>query len=285
MKRRCFDKRHRDYPRYGGRGVTVCDRWCASIEAFATDIGPRPSNKHTVDRYPDRRGNYEPGNVRWATQAEQAQNRDPSRSPPRVYARLKPNRDSKHARKHLQRLKKKGLVLVIGPNTSQAIAPHAAERSWVMFVQIAPPMGGGPIKIEGVRGAKIGERLVSISVENPYPSYLIGLLEAPTPHQQAHAIAAQFAAHHMHDGWFEPAPALMQLVQEYGQSALGQLLAQTRPGAVDGQVVDIESLAAILNVSVRTVRRLVENDGIPHMRVGKQLRFVVADVLAAMQMT
>lgn len=154
-----------------------------------------------------------------------------------------------------------------------------------MFVQISPPVGTGPIKIEGVRGAKIGERLLAISVENPYPSYLIGLVEAPSPYQQAHAIAAQFAEHHMHDGWFEPAPALVQLVQQFGQSALGALLAQTRPGAVDGQIVDIDEIARVLGVSVRTVRRLVEADGIPHMRVGKQLRFVVADVLAAMQMS
>lgn len=151
-----------------------------------------------------------------------------------------------------------------------------------MFVQIAPPVGSGPIKIEGVRGAKIGERLLSISVENPYPSYLIGLIESASPHQQAHAIATQFAAQHMHDGWFEPIAPLLQLVQEFGQAALGELLAQTRPGAVDGQVVDVESIAALLNISVRTVRRLVENDAIPHLRVGKQLRFVVADVIAAM---
>lgn len=155
-----------------------------------------------------------------------------------------------------------------------------------MFVQISPPPSGiGPIKIEGIRGAKIGGRLLSISVENPYPSYLVGLIEAASPHQQAHAIATQFSQHHMHDGWFEPAPALVQFVQEHGQQALSELLAQTRPGAVDGQIVDIENIAAILNVSVKTVRRLVEADGIPHMRVGKQLRFVVADVLAAMQMS
>jgi len=177
-------------------------------------------------------------------------------------------------------------VIIVGPNTSQALSPHAAERSWVMFVQIAPPTGAaGPVKIEGVRGAKIGDRLLTISAENPYPSYLIGLIESASPHQQAHAIASQFAEHHMHDGWFEPAPTLLRFVQSYGQRALGELLAQTRPGAVDGQIVDIEEIARILNVSVRTVRRLVEADGIPHMRVGKQLRFVVADVLAAMQLS
>jgi excisionase family DNA binding protein len=175
-------------------------------------------------------------------------------------------------------------VLIVGPNTSQALAPHAAERSWVMFVQISPPVGAvGPIKIEGVRGARIGERLTSISVENPYPAYLIGLIESAVPHEQAHAIAAQFAQHHLHDGWFTPVPALLQAIQQGAQRALSELLAITRPGAVDGQIVDTNAIAQILGVSVPTVRRLVDADAIPHLRVGKQLRFVVADVLAAMQ--
>lgn len=154
----------------------------------------------------------------------------------------------------------------------------------MVFVQIKPPSGQGPIKIEGVRGAKIGERLVTISVENPYPTYLIGLIEAASPHEMAHHIAAQFAEHHMHDGWFRPVPQLVQLVQQHGQQALGELLAVTRPGGVNDQLVDVDQIAAILGVSARTVYRLVEADGIPHMRVGKQLRFSVADVLAAMNL-
>lgn len=153
-----------------------------------------------------------------------------------------------------------------------------------MFVQIRVPSGVGPIKIEGVRGAKIGERLIAISVENPYPAYLIGLIEAPTPHQAAHTIAAQFAGSHMHDGWFEPAPGLVQLIQQHGQAALGELLAVTRPGGVEGQIVDVDGIAQILGVSTRTIYRLVDGDGIPHMRVGKQLRFSVSDVLAAMNL-
>lgn len=153
-----------------------------------------------------------------------------------------------------------------------------------MFVQIKPPSGQGPIKIEGIRGAKIGERLVAISVENPYPAYLIGLIEAASPHEMAHNIAAQFAEHHMHDGWFEPTAPLVQLVQQHGQHALGELLAVTRPGGVDDQLVDVDQIATILGVSTRTIYRLVEADGIPHMRVGKQLRFSVNDVLAAMNL-
>lgn len=154
-----------------------------------------------------------------------------------------------------------------------------------MFTQIAPPAGLGPIKIEGVRGNKIGERLLAISVENPYPAYLIGLVESASPYQQAHAIAEQFVEHHLHDGWFEPAPLLLQLVQQHGQPALAELLAQTRPGAVEGQIVDVEQMAELLGVSIGTVRNLVGRDAIPHLRVGRQLRFVVADVLRAMNMS
>lgn len=60
---------------YGGRGVKVCDRWLASFADFLADVGPRPSDKHSLDRFPNNVGNYEPGNVRWATQKQQMNNR------------------------------------------------------------------------------------------------------------------------------------------------------------------------------------------------------------------
>jgi hypothetical protein len=79
MKDRCFRPSHPSFHNYGGRGVTVWDRWINSFEDFlayvVAHVGLRPSAKHSLDRYPNKNGNYEPGNIRWATQREQAQNR------------------------------------------------------------------------------------------------------------------------------------------------------------------------------------------------------------------
>lgn len=73
MLQRCENPKRKDYPRYGGRGITVCARWRDSFDAFLADMGDRPSTKHSIDRR-DGDGNYEPSNCRWATATEQARN-------------------------------------------------------------------------------------------------------------------------------------------------------------------------------------------------------------------
>lgn len=76
---RCMRPQNKNYKFYGARGVTICNHWLESFENFYADVGPRPSADHSLDRYPDNKGNYEPGNVRWATIQQQGRNKRSNR--------------------------------------------------------------------------------------------------------------------------------------------------------------------------------------------------------------
>lgn len=78
MRNRCRNPRMECYPRYGGRGIKVCERW-DSFALFLADMGERPSRTHTLDRR-DNDGNYEPGNCHWTTYREQRRNQTRNRA-------------------------------------------------------------------------------------------------------------------------------------------------------------------------------------------------------------
>lgn len=73
MRQRCNNPRAKGYEDYGGRGITVCERWQQSFDNFVTDMGEPPTKGHTLDRRENDKG-YSPDNCRWATKLEQQQN-------------------------------------------------------------------------------------------------------------------------------------------------------------------------------------------------------------------
>lgn len=78
MKSRCYVKSNVGYRYYGGRGITVCNRWVSSFENFLSDMGTRPSPQHSLDRI-DPDGHYSPSNCRWALRTTQDNNRRSNR--------------------------------------------------------------------------------------------------------------------------------------------------------------------------------------------------------------
>lgn len=73
MRRRCYDSSNIGYRNYGGRGITVCERWKNSFANFYVDMGDKPSPKHSLGRV-DNDSNYEPNNCRWETHTQQKRN-------------------------------------------------------------------------------------------------------------------------------------------------------------------------------------------------------------------
>lgn len=99
MRQRCYNPKDHKYPNYGGRGITVCERWNSDFAAFLADMGPRPSPTHSINRI-NNDGNYEPSNCNWATPKEQSNNRRlPKKHPihPNSLKNLRPRARLRHA--------------------------------------------------------------------------------------------------------------------------------------------------------------------------------------------
>jgi len=74
MKTRCLNKNRKQWSDYGGRGISICDRWLYSFQNFVADMGPKPTKHHTLDRIENDKG-YSPDNCKWSTRLEQNRNR------------------------------------------------------------------------------------------------------------------------------------------------------------------------------------------------------------------
>ncbi len=75
MKERCLNPRNQRFKDYGGRGIKIHQPWIGSFKTFLADVGRCPGIGHSLDRFPNNDGNYEPGNVRWANRKQQGENR------------------------------------------------------------------------------------------------------------------------------------------------------------------------------------------------------------------
>ena len=156
MLQRCYYKKSVKYPRYGGRGIQVCERWRTSFEAFIEDMGPAPPNT-SIERRENNR-NYEPDNCHWGTTLEQANNRSNNR--------LVTFHDETHTVAEWARK--------IG--VSYTCLQSRLDRNWPIALAFDPTMtrqGSQKIQLQAAKQAEISEKhkeiLVCVICATPFP--------------------------------------------------------------------------------------------------------------------
>lgn len=176
-------------------------------------------------------------------------------------------------------------MIIAHHSTASAITPHAADRSWIVFLQTMLPacVVASPIRIVGVKGSEIARELRRITESNAFGVQIIGLIQSADPDAHARAIAEQYAGSHLHDGWYLPTGDLIAFIQHHAKRALQELLSQVHPGAISEHLVDLRTLAQQLSCSEPTVRRMIADGKIPYMKVGNNYRFQPVDVAAALR--
>lgn len=120
MIERCTNPNNANYKNYGGRGITVCDRWVNSFQDFIEDVGEKPFNK-SIDRIDNEKG-YFPDNVRWATLSQQANNKRKRKDTTSVYRGV-----HLAAGKWVARVGYQGKTLYLGRYTSEIEAARVFD--------------------------------------------------------------------------------------------------------------------------------------------------------------
>ncbi len=172
-------------------------------------------------------------------------------------------------------------MLVLTPQTTQSLRPLAKNLACVIFVQAKMPVGASPILIEATRDP--AGRLREIDRDSAVETYWIGMVPSEQPFEHATALGEQFASARIRHDWFTPTVEVLTFVQHVAQRPLLDLLARLRVHSQPEGAVTIETVAEYLGVSIPTVRRMVKDAKIPVMRVGSQLRFFIADIVASLQ--